>query len=400
MAAGVTSRVVRHARGFSPAFRIQQMPKLVLSTSTGFAGRAFIVAAIGTACTAWLMHEAPTQSADVSLHASDDIPAHATRDGASAASSDSTAQSAQTAATTPPAEPAYRVETAQVTHSFSEAASKLGVDAATAAQLARALAGRLDFRRDLQPGSEVRFVFRNDNASADANAQVSTPATTQANKQANTQTNAPAASQSADTVANADDDLPLAVRISTGKTSHDLFLYRNLDGKAFYYGADGQSNAPSFARYPLAYTRVSSAFSPNRLDPVTHRWAAHDGVDLAAPAGTPVHATARGTVTFAGWETGYGRVIKIKNFGDYSTTFAHLSRFAKSLRAGAQVHKGQVIGYVGSTGWATGPHLHYEVHVDHVPKNPLTVALPQRAGMSAEEKEHFAQQVAQFEPML
>ncbi|OBR52954.1 hypothetical protein A6456_24970 [Paraburkholderia tropica] len=344
---------------------------------------------MSTACTAWLMHQAPTQSADVSLHASDDIPAHATRDGASATAT----QSAQTAASTPPAAPAYRVETAQVTHSFSEAATKLGVDAATAAQLARALAGRLDFRRDLQPGSEVRFVFRNDNAPADANAQT------------NMQTNAQAASQpvaatSASTAASPDDDLPLAVRISTGKTSHDLFLYRNLDGKAFYYGADGQSNAPSFTRYPLAYTRVSSAFSPNRLDPVTHRWAAHEGVDLAAPAGTPVHATARGTVTFAGWETGYGRVIKIKNFGDYSTTFAHLSRFAKSLRAGAQVRKGQVIGYVGSTGWATGPHLHYEVHVDHVPKNPLTVALPQRSGMSAEEKEHFAQQVAQFEPML
>lgn len=371
------------------------MPKLVLSTSPGFAGKAFIVAAIGTLSTAWLMHEAPTQSADVSLHASDEIPAHATRDRASTPPA---AQAAQAASAVPPAAPAYRVETAQVTHSFSEAASKLGIDAATAAQLARALAGRIDFRRDLHPGSEVRFVFRND-AQADANTQAGAQGNAQTNAQLNTQTGA-ATAASATTTANADDDLPLAVRISTGKTSHDLFLYRNLDGKAFYYGADGQSNAPSFARYPLDYTRVSSSFSPHRLDPVTHRWAAHDGVDLAAPAGTPVHATARGTVTFAGWETGYGRVIKIKNSGDYSTTFAHLSRFAKSLRAGAQVREGQVIGYVGSTGWATGPHLHYEVHVDHVPKNPLTVALPKRSGMSAEEKEHFAEQVAQFEPLL
>jgi murein DD-endopeptidase MepM/ murein hydrolase activator NlpD len=345
------------------------MPKLVTTTSSGVAGKAFIVAALSTACTAWLSHQMPSQSVDVSLHASDDMPEQLARRA-----------SAPVAASVPapvpaaPVAPAYHVETVKVTHSFSEAADQLGIDAATTAKLAHALEGRLDFRRDLRPGTEVRFVFR------DKAGNATTPAS------------ASAASDASAT--------PVAMRISTGKESHDLFLYRKLDGKAFYYSADGSPAAPTFLRYPVDFTRVSSEFSPLRLDPVTHRWQAHEGVDLAAPIGTPVHASAEGTVTFAGWEIGYGRVIKIKNFGDYSTTFAHLSRFAKSLRAGQQVKQGQVIGYVGKTGWATGPHLHYEVHVDNVPQDPLTVDLPVRTALDGDDKQHFAQQVQQLTPML
>lgn len=321
----------------------------------------------------------PSRSVDVSLHASDDLPEQLARRASApvAASVPASVPLTPTAAVAAqPAAPAYHVETVRVTHSFSEAADQLGIDAATTAKLAHALEGRLDFRRDLSPGSEVRFVFR-DQARAAAPATAST---------------ASAASDASAT--------PVAMRISTGKESHDLFLFRKLDGKAFYYSADGTPAAPTFLRYPVNFTRVSSEFSPLRLDPVTHRWAAHEGVDLAAPIGTPVRATAQGTVTFAGWEIGYGRVIKIQNFGDYSTTFAHLSRFAKSLRAGQQVKQGQVIGYVGKTGWATGPHLHYEVHVDNVPQDPLTVDLPVRTALDGDDKQHFAQQVQQLAPML
>ncbi|WP_321953584.1 peptidoglycan DD-metalloendopeptidase family protein [Paraburkholderia bannensis] len=329
------------------------------------------MAALSTACTAWLSHQMPSQSVDVSLHASDDMPEQlARRASAPAAAVPAPVPAAPLVG--PPA-PAFRVETVQVTHSFSEAADQLGIDAATTAKLAHALQGRLDFRRDLQPGSEVRFVFRND-------ASAATVATASKTSDAN--------------------DTPVAMRISTGKESHDLFLFRKLDGKAFYYNADGKPAAPTFLRYPVNFTRVSSDFSPLRLDPVTHRWAAHEGVDLAAPIGTPVHASAQGTVTFAGWEIGYGRVIKIKNFGDYSTTFAHLSRFAKSLHAGAQVKQGDVIGYVGKTGWATGPHLHYEVHVNNVPQDPLTVDLPVRTALDGDDKQHFAQQVQKIAPLL
>ncbi|MDR5755186.1 MULTISPECIES: M23 family metallopeptidase [unclassified Caballeronia] len=141
----------------------------------------------------------------------------------------------------------------------------------------------------------------------------------------------------------------------------------------------------------MHFTRVSSAFSAHRLDAVTHRWQSHDGVDLAAPLGTPVRATARGTVEFAGRKRGYGNVIVLRNPHCFSTVFAHLSRFAKGVRRGSHVGRGTVIGYVGETGWATGPHLHYEVHVHAVPKNPLTVALPNqpRTPTAFEEQKRF-----------
>lgn len=358
----------------------QPMSKFVSTTSQGVAGRAMLIAALSTACTAWLSHEMPRPDAGISLHASDEFPERAARDSDPALSVPGVATSASAPVAAPPV-PAFRVESAELTQSFSATASQLGVGAAVSAKLARALSGKLDFRRDLHPGSEVRLVFRNRVAKA-AGMQTGASAAT----------GTPAAASA--------DDAPVAMRISTGKDSHDLFLYRNLDGKAFYYSADGQPAAPSFLRYPLDYKRISSDFSPRRLDPVTHRWAAHEGVDFAAPVGTPVHATAQGTVTFAGWQRGYGRVIKIKNFGDFSTTFAHLSRFAKTLRVGSQVNRGQVIGYVGKTGWATGPHLHYEVHVDHVPEDPLTVKLPIRTALDGKDLEHFAQQVQQLTPML
>jgi len=162
----------------------------------------------------------------------------------------------------------------------------------------------------------------------------------------------------------------------------------------------GVSTKPAFDRYPLAFTRVSSGFSLHRFDPVAHRWQSHDGVDLAAPPGTPVHATARGVIRFIGRQTGYGKVVVIQNPAPYSTTFAHLSRFAKGLRRGSHVTRNQVIGYVGEPGWATGPHLHYEVHVDNVPRDPLTVGLPERTPLRAAELQQFEARVAQLTALL
>ncbi|WP_233888338.1 M23 family metallopeptidase [Paraburkholderia flagellata] len=335
------------------------------------------MSAIGLTSAAWLAH----RQTDV---ATDDPLSGAAAVTSAAPAHDAAAQAASAVPASESA-PAFRVETAVVEHSFSEAAQRLGVDAATTARLARAFSGRLDFRRDLQRGSEIRFVFRNDasgaNEAKDSN-DVSAPDA--------------GAAQDAKTSL----DTPVAIRISNGNVSHDLFLYRNLAGKAFYYSADGHAATPSFLRYPVTFSRVSSHFSLRRLDPVTHRIQPHEGVDLAAPVGTPVHATARGTVTFAGWQTGYGKVVKLENFGPYSTTFAHLSRFAKHLKAGQTVSKGQVIGYVGATGWATGPHLHYEVHVDQVAQDPLTVDLPHRDPLQGEDKQRFAQQVALMDPLL
>ncbi len=344
-----------------------------IAASPGFAGKLIVVSAIGLTSTAWLAH----RHADV-----------ATDDPLSGAATVTPVAPAHDAASASESAPAFRVETAVVEHSFSEAAQRLGLDAATTARLARAFSGRLDFRRDLQRGSEIRFVFRNDaNSTNDENG-------------AKDSSGVSASNAGATQDAQSSPDTPVAIRISNGNVSHDLFLYRNLAGKAFYYSADGHAAMPSFLRFPVTFTRVSSHFSLRRLDPVTHRIQPHEGVDLAAPVGTPVHATARGTVMFAGWQTGYGKVVKLDNFGPYSTTFAHLSRFAKHLKAGQTVTKGQVIGYVGATGWATGPHLHYEVHVDQVAQDPLTVDLPHRDPLQGEDKQRFAQQVALMDPLL
>jgi murein DD-endopeptidase MepM/ murein hydrolase activator NlpD len=262
-----------------------------------------------------------------------------------------------------PKPPAFTVKNAPIEHSFAAAAQSMGVDASTTAILARAFRGELNFSRDLHPGDHVSAVF---DESIDSGAARE----------------------------------PLAVRIVRGATAHDLFLYKDLQGKPFYYSKDGESTKPSFERYPLDFTRVSSAFSLRRLDPVLHRWQSHDGVDLAAPAGTPVHATARGVVRFIGQQNGYGKVIVIQNPPPYSTTFAHLSRFAKGLRRGSHVSRDQVIGYVGETGWATGPHLHYEVHVHNVPHDPLTVELPQKTPLHAAELQQFQARVAQLTALL
>jgi murein DD-endopeptidase MepM/ murein hydrolase activator NlpD len=305
-------------------------------------------------CAAYLVSQhraAHTEEADVSLMSKD--------------SSRPAAASPASAPVAAPASPeaAFTVKNAPVERSFAAATQSMGVDAATTAILAQAFHGELDFARDLRAGDRVSAVFDKDNANGAAGA-------------------------------------PLAVRIARGAVTHDVFLHKTLQGKPFYYSKDGASTTPVFERYPLNFTRVSSNFALRRLDPVTHRWQSHDGVDLAAPIGTPVHATARGVVRFIGQKTGYGKVIVIQNPAPYSTTFAHLSRFAKGLRHGSRVSRDQVIGYVGQTGWATGPHLHYEVHVHHVPKDPLKVQFPQATRLGANELQQFKARADELTALL
>jgi murein DD-endopeptidase MepM/ murein hydrolase activator NlpD len=172
--------------------------------------------------------------------------------------------------------------------------------------------------------------------------------------------------------------------------SYRAFLWRGPDGSEQYYAEDGRSLRKAFLRSPVAFTRITSGFSLARLHPFLHTWRAHKGVDFAAPIGTPVRATGDGKVVLVGRQTGYGNVIMIQHRGAYSTLYAHLSRFAGGLKSGAAVRQGEVIGYVGQTGWATGPHLHYEFRVDHVQRNPLTIALPNAQPVPAEQREAYA----------
>ena len=143
-----------------------------------------------------------------------------------------------------------------------------------------------------------------------------------------------------------------------------------------YYTPEGKSVHKAFLRSPIAYSRVSSSFSLSRFHPILKKWRSHKGTDFAAPMGTKVKVTADGIVAVVGRQGGYGNVIMVNHQGRYTTVYGHLSRFAKGLHKGQHVAQGEVIGYVGMTGLATGPHLHYEFRVNGQQKDALRVALP------------------------
>jgi murein DD-endopeptidase MepM/ murein hydrolase activator NlpD len=158
--------------------------------------------------------------------------------------------------------------------------------------------------------------------------------------------------------------------------------YAGADGKGSYYAPDGKSLRKAFLRSPLEFSRISSGFGL-RVHPFLNAWRAHRGVDYAAPAGTRVRAVSDGVVEFAGRQGGYGNMVVLRHSGSTSTAYAHLSSLARGLRRGTRVTQGETIGHVGQTGWATGPHLHYEFRVSGQARNPLAVALPAAAPIPA-----------------
>ena len=178
--------------------------------------------------------------------------------------------------------------------------------------------------------------------------------------------------------------------------AYHAFLWRAPDGDEGYYDETGRSSRKSFLRSPMEFSRITSGFTQARLHPVLHTMRAHKGTDFAAPEGTPVRATADGVVMVAGEQNGYGNVVILQHDNTYSTVYAHLSRFAPAVRGGTHVRQGDTIGYVGQTGWATGPHLHYELRIDGEPRDALTVALPLASPVSDDERAAF---VAQIEPL-
>ena len=154
------------------------------------------------------------------------------------------------------------------------------------------------------------------------------------------------------------------------------YRYTLADGSVSYYSEDGRPLQKSLLRTPVKFSRISSRFSLARNHPILGYTRAHKGVDYAAPKGTPIHAAGDGIIRYHGWEHGYGRFVLIRHSAEYSTAYGHMSAFAKGLHVGSHVHQGDIIGYVGMTGLATGPHLHYEVRVFGKQRNPLTVTMP------------------------
>jgi len=180
----------------------------------------------------------------------------------------------------------------------------------------------------------------------------------------------------------------LAAEFYSQRKTYRAVWFQDPWGRGGYYTPDGENLRKVFLRSPLEFSRITSGFGLRR-HPIFRQWRAHQGIDYGAPVGTGVKSTGDGVVSFAGRRNGYGNLIVLRHHGGYSTYYAHLRDFAPALRAGSRVVQGEIIGYVGQTGWANGPHLHYEFHLHNQNRNPLTMAFPAAQPILAIEQAAF-----------
>lgn len=174
-----------------------------------------------------------------------------------------------------------------------------------------------------------------------------------------------------------------------GKRYSAVYYQKPKQDVGSYYTENGETMRKAFIQSPVDFARISSHFNLKRRHPILHTIRAHKGVDYAASVGTPVKATGDGRVMLANQKGGYGKTIILKHAGNYTTLYGHLSGYAQGIRSGKEVRQGQVIGYVGTTGMSTGPHLHYEFHVNGMYTNPLTVKLPRSIPLGGKDKQNF-----------
>ena len=190
-----------------------------------------------------------------------------------------------------------------------------------------------------------------------------------------------------------DGDMLAAEFVNQGKV-HRAVRYKDGEGRSAFYTPDGQSLRKAFFRTPLDVVRISSHFNLRRRHPILNTIRAHKGVDYAAGSGTPIKATGDGRVAFMGVKGGYGRVVILQHGQSYETLYAHMSRYRAGLRAGSKVKQGQIIGYVGSSGLATAPHLHYEFRVNGIHKNPVNIVMPRANPIPRQQLTAFQSQIA------
>ena len=183
----------------------------------------------------------------------------------------------------------------------------------------------------------------------------------------------------------------LAARFINRGKEFTAVRYTSKQGGTTYYTADGNSMRRAFIRTPVDFARISSRFSNGRKHPILNKIRAHKGVDYAAPRGTPIKASGDGRIIFAGRKGGYGNTIVIQHGQRYRTLYAHMNGFASNMRNGSNVRQGQVIGYIGTTGLSTGPHLHYEFQVNGVHVDPLSERLPMADPIAKNERQRFLQ---------
>lgn len=184
----------------------------------------------------------------------------------------------------------------------------------------------------------------------------------------------------------------LSARFTNRGKTYTAVRYTNKQGNTNYYTADGKSMRKAFIRTPVDFARISSRFSNGRKHPILNKIRAHKGVDYAAPRGTPIKAAGDGKVLLAGRRGGYGNTVIIQHGNTYKTLYGHMQGFAKGVKTGGSVKQGQIIGYIGTTGLSTGPHLHYEFQVNGVHVDPLGQKLPMADPIAKAERARFMQQ--------
>jgi len=246
------------------------------------------------------------------------------------------------------------MRTGVVQSSLFAASDAAGIPDAVAIQIADIFAGEVDFHRDLRRGDQFSVVYEQHYVGGRP---------VHAGR------------------------VLAAEFVNQGRLLRAL-QYPSARGGSGYYAADGSNLRKEFLRSPLEYTRVSSGFGMRR-HPFLRSWRAHTGVDYAAPEGTRVRAAGDGVVEFAGHKGGYGNVVILRHRGQYTTLYAHLSRFAPGVRRGTRVAQGDIVAHVGSTGWATGSHLHYEFQIAGRARNPYAIAMPAGEPVPAAELPEF-----------
>ncbi len=245
--------------------------------------------------------------------------------------------------------------TGEIKHSLFGAASEAGISDNMIMELAEIFGWDIDFVRDIRGGDSFKVIYEQ-------------------------HMNNGKLLQEGDIVA--------AEFINKGQT-FTAIRHIDSDGNVGYYAPDGSSMKGTFLKSPMKFSRISSGFSKRRFHPVLKKWRAHKGVDYAARRGTPIRSVANGKIIHRGTKGGYGKTIIISHGGKYTTLYAHMNKYNSKLKNGKHVKQGQVIGYVGATGLATGPHLHYEFRVNGVHRNPLTYKTPKASAITKEEKDNF-----------
>ncbi len=258
-----------------------------------------------------------------------------------------------------------QVAVGTISRSLFAATDDAGIPDAITSQMAEILSSKIDFLRDLRRGDQFRVVYemRGHEGRIVGAGRV------------------------------------LALEFTNQGKKHEAVWF-SADGiSGGYYSLDGENLQGAFLQNAIKFSRISSTFGI-RKSPMHGEWEGHAGVDYAAPTGTPIHATADGVVEVAGWKSGYGNTVIIKHRGKISTLYGHQSRLADGITPGTRVSQGQLIGYVGSTGWSTGSHLHYEFRINEKPVDPLSVVMPESQPIEPSQREAFALATSPYRQQL